>query len=100
MNPGRPLAVVTVVMLIVSILAGAGGAAPARAQQVSPPPERALLEKVVESEVVSALAVNTSADYIIVMDEQADLNAAYLIEDWDERGRYVYETLKATAERS
>ncbi len=100
MNPGRPIALAAVVMLIISILAGAVSAAPAWAQQATPPPTQRLLSQVVESEVLSALAENSSADYIIVMEEQADLSAAYLIEDWDERGRYVYETLKATAERS
>ncbi|MHB8113775.1 MAG: S8 family serine peptidase [Bellilinea sp.] len=34
------------------------------------------------------------------MAEQADLSAAYAISDWNERGQYVVDTLKATAERS
>src|SRR5258706_4691354 len=33
------------------------------------------------------------ADFIVYLRDQADLSAAYTIENWAERGRYVYETL-------
>jgi hypothetical protein len=41
-----------------------------------------------------------TADFIIVMKEQADLRPAYGISDWNARGEYVYQMLLATAERS
>jgi Subtilase family/Carboxypeptidase regulatory-like domain len=37
------------------------------------------------------------ADLIVYLRDQADLSAAYAITDWDERGRYVYETLTSWA---
>lgn len=40
------------------------------------------------------------ADILILMAEQADLSAAYNITDWSARGQYVYDTLKATADRT
>ncbi|MCB9134563.1 MAG: S8 family serine peptidase [Anaerolineales bacterium] len=45
-------------------------------------------------------APNGQADILIIMAEQADVSAGYTIEDWSVRGKYVYDTLKATAERS
>jgi hypothetical protein len=41
-----------------------------------------------------------SADILVLMGEQADLTAAYSIEDWDARGRYVLDTLQEVAKRS
>ncbi|MCB8966056.1 MAG: S8 family serine peptidase [Ardenticatenaceae bacterium] len=41
-----------------------------------------------------------TADFIIVMQEQADLRLAYGMADWDARGEYVYQTLAALAEQS
>lgn len=40
------------------------------------------------------------AELIVVLADQADLSAAYAIADWAERGRFVYRTLTAHAERS
>ncbi|MEW5987396.1 MAG: S8 family serine peptidase, partial [Chloroflexota bacterium] len=45
-------------------------------------------------------AADGQADFIVVMAEQADLSAAYAISDWNARGQYVYDTLKATADRT
>ncbi|HSJ57583.1 MAG TPA: S8 family serine peptidase, partial [Anaerolineae bacterium] len=41
-----------------------------------------------------------TAEVLVVMAEQADLSAAYQIADWEARGQYVYDTLKATADRT
>lgn len=82
---------------IVLLTVGAGLALtrPAAAQGVTPPPgER------VDRQVLETLAASGSADFVIEMAEQADLSAAYAISDWNERGQYVVDTLKATAERS
>lgn len=53
----------------------------------------------VQSEVLQTLQEEGSADFILVMAEQADLSAAYQM-DWETRGWYVYNTLRETAERS
>lgn len=47
-----------------------------------------------------AESTNGTADFIIIMQEQANLQPAYSITDWDARGAYVYQTLLATAERT
>lgn len=62
--------------------------------QTTPPDPR------VEQKLMDELQANGSADFVIEMAEQADLSAAYTISDWDERGQYVVDTLKAAAERS
>jgi len=54
----------------------------------------------VDPELLDVLSREGSADYVVEMAEQADLSAAYSIADWDERGWYVYETLKETAART
>ena len=53
----------------------------------------------VQGEVLQTLQEEGSADFILVMAEQADLSAAYQM-DWETRGWYVYNTLRETAERS
>ena len=54
----------------------------------------------VESALLDKLAEKGSTDFVVVMAEQADLSAAYQIEDWSERGWYVYNTLRAVASRT
>ncbi len=57
------------------------------------------LEKV-ESAVLDALSAKGSADYVIEMAEHADLSKAYEMTDWNERGWFVYDTLRETAART
>jgi subtilisin family serine protease len=54
----------------------------------------------IEQAVLDALTEDSQTDYIIVMADQANLEAAYQIEDWVERGQYVVDALKATARES
>ena len=81
--------------MLLTVGAGLALPRPAAAQGVTPPQgER------VDPQVLETLAASGSADFVIEMAEQADLSAAYAISDWNERGQYVVDTLKATAERS
>ncbi|MHB0987876.1 MAG: S8 family serine peptidase [Bellilinea sp.] len=82
-------------ILLLTVGIGLALPQPAAAQGVTPPQgER------VDRQVLETLAASGSADFVIEMAEQADLSAAYAISDWNERGQYVVDTLKATAERS
>lgn len=82
-------------ILLLTVGGGLALTRPAAAQGVTPPQgER------VDRQVLETLAASGSADFVIEMAEQADLSAAYAISDWNERGQYVVDTLKATAERS
>jgi subtilisin family serine protease/N-acetylneuraminic acid mutarotase len=70
-----------------------------------PVPETALIPPApqrVDPQVYQEMAASPdgTTKFLIVMAEQADLSAAYAISDWEARGQYVYNTLKATAERS
>jgi len=68
-------------------------AQPLPGEQENPPAEieRGLLDK---------LATDGTADFVVVMAEQADLSAAYDITDWSERGWYVYDALREVAKRT
>jgi subtilisin family serine protease len=66
---------------------------------IAPLPAETRPANKVEAELLNNLATEGTADLIAVFSEQADLSAAYGM-DWDERGEYVYGTLKAVAERS
>ncbi|HOH21533.1 MAG TPA: S8 family serine peptidase, partial [Anaerolineaceae bacterium] len=46
------------------------------------------------------ISAKGASDYVVEMAEKADLSAAYEIEDWTERGWFVYDTLKETAART
>ncbi|MBN1661846.1 MAG: S8 family serine peptidase [Anaerolineae bacterium] len=56
----------------------------------------------VDAKVYEALdaSIDGTAEVLVVMAEQADLSAAYDISDWEARGQYVYNVLKATADRT
>jgi subtilisin family serine protease len=54
----------------------------------------------IEPQVLHELAADDKADFFIWMEEKADLSPAYELETKEERGRFVYETLRATAERT
>ncbi len=54
----------------------------------------------VDPQILSDLAAEGTAEFIIMMADQADLSAAYVITDWETRGAYVYNTLVAHAASS
>jgi hypothetical protein len=43
---------------------------------------------------------DSQENFLVYLEEQPDLSRAYTISDWEERGRYVYETLQTTAQQS
>jgi hypothetical protein len=89
----RKLASLTfAVMLVLSLLPTVG-----LAQDTKDMPQ---LSDKVDKELADLLSVNGSADFIATMAEQADLSPAYEIGDWNARGQYVYDVLRAVAERS
>lgn len=54
----------------------------------------------IDQAVIASLQTNHSTDYVLVFGKQADLSEAYQISGWVERGQYVVDALKETAERS
>ncbi len=53
----------------------------------------------ISSEVTAQLDENGSADILVSLDGKADLSAAYDM-SWEDRGQYVYDTLRAQADKS
>ena len=54
----------------------------------------------VEPLVLDELAAASQTDFFVWMTEKADLSPAYRLETKEEKGRFVFETLRETAERS
>lgn len=69
---------------------------------ITPPPPSAVPSERVDPRILDELSRSESGqtDFLVFMDTQADLSAAYGITDWNARGQYVYDTLKATAVQS
>jgi subtilisin family serine protease len=57
-------------------------------------------QALVEAGLREAIQVEGSGRYLVILKEQADLSAAYEIDDWEARGWYVYNSLRETASRS
>ena len=53
----------------------------------------------IEAGLLAQFETNATPDYIVQFNEQADLSRAYSL-NWAERGVYVYDTLRETAEQS
>jgi subtilisin family serine protease len=62
------------------------------------PPEPPKAE--IEASVLQQLTEQDETTAWIILNEQADLSPAFAIQDWEERGRFVYERLQAVADRS
>jgi subtilisin family serine protease len=65
-----------------------------------PEPQVDLARQKIDQQVLDTLAADGLADFWVVLADQADLGGAAAIEDWEERGQYVYDTLVATADAS
>jgi len=65
----------------------------AQAHQIIP------ADKKIEPELLQTLQIQGQADFILHFPQQADLEPAYGM-DWQERGRFVYDALRTTADAS
>src|SRR6476620_4973507 len=54
----------------------------------------------VEKSVLQDTEQGQNTEFVVLMNEQADLSSAYGMKDQNERGWFVYNTLRATADRS
>jgi subtilisin family serine protease len=86
---------ITIVMLL--------GSAPAQASSQppsAPGPLAALDSKKIDPKLIKELDAKGQADFFIWLVAKADLSPAYKLTSKEEKGRYVFETLKATAEHT
>lgn len=67
-------------------------------RQVALPEQEARIDPQLERDL--AATADGRTEFLVFLQEQADLTPAYSIADWNERGRFVYETLHATATQS
>lgn len=96
-------------IVLLSALVGSAGASAASGELQSPSPRvRSSSERgatdidravKIQSALLQQFQTQDRQDYAIELKERADLSAAAGL-DWNARGRYVVEQLKATAERS
>lgn len=54
----------------------------------------------IPQDVLSAIARDGETSYLVLLRERPDLSASAGIADWNARGRFVYDALKAAADRS
>jgi len=54
----------------------------------------------IDEDLLAAFQQESSQNFFVEFREQADLSAAYSMEDWNARGRYVWGQLAAQAEKS
>ena len=54
----------------------------------------------VEARVLETISKDGTSDFVVEMAQKADLSQAYSISDWNERGWFVYDTLKEVAART
>ncbi len=67
-------------------------------RQVALPEQETRIDPQLERDL--AATVDGRTQFLVFLQEQADLSPAYFIADWNERGRFVYETLYTTATQS
>ena len=92
---------VTVVLILMLLSAGIVTWAAPNDQDNAPSQsyvEQGPIDKI-ESTLQTALDVKGRANMFIVFPDKPDLSPAYSM-SWDERGKFVYETLRKTAEQS
>jgi hypothetical protein len=85
--------------LILVILLLATASMPVASAPATEGSQAEALDKI-ESLVLEELAASGQTDLFIWMQEKADLSPAYQLQTKEERGRFVYETLRETAERT
>ncbi|MCG8350312.1 MAG: S8 family serine peptidase, partial [Chloroflexales bacterium] len=66
-------------------------------QHVPLPEQTARIDPAIADDI--AAAPDGQAEFLVFLNEQPDLSAAYAIENWEERGWFVYRTLHNNAER-
>lgn len=73
-------------------------AASAELRQVALPEQ----EERLDPQIMADLAASSDGEttFFVFLDDQPDLSAAYEIDDWRERGQFVYQTLTGHAERT
>ena len=90
-------------LLLLMLVVAPVGAAPLRDDPVPPGPaqsETANTQAKVSNGVLQATANGQSTSFVIFLNDQADVSAAYNMTDQDARGWYVYNTLKEQAART
>ncbi len=68
-------------------------------QPLAQPDEPDALDKI-EPQLLQELSLDSQTEFFVWMTEQADLSPAFRLKTRQQRGRFVYETLRATADRA
>jgi PKD repeat protein len=93
----RTYRLVTTLLLVIPLLTAAW--LPAAANPSGNQRQILALDKI-EPLVLEELATHTQTDFFIWMAEQADLSPAYLLQTKQARGRFVFDTLRQTAQQT
>lgn len=97
---GRGLVAAAAGASLVATGLGALGAGAQESSTLPAGPGTLPSEDRIDAEVTAELESDGSADFWIDLGAEADLSPAYEIEDWAERGQFVYDALTSTAQTS
>ncbi len=92
MNPLRRFSIILVIVIPLAAVTALGAGLAAGVQTA--------WQDKVATNVLSALELQDEAEFIVFMQQQTDLSAAYALGAREEKGRYVFEQLRETARRS
>ncbi len=87
-------------LLLALLLAFSAWPGSAVAQEAGPAGLPAQVAQKIDASVLAQMAAEGRASFIVLLAEQADLSRAGQLRSKEEKGRYVYETLAATAQAS
>src|SRR5579859_1102801 len=96
---GRPLWLARPGLILVMLLSLAGVPAAVPVAAGAPPPPPGVLSKV-DPAVLARTANGAQADFLVLLAQQADLSGAASLPTKVEKGRFVYHTLLAEAQRT
>jgi subtilisin family serine protease len=90
----------TALLLVALLLALGAWPSASLAQDPGPDSLPSQVVAKIDAAVLAAIVEAGSSSFIALMAEQADLSGAYQLRSKEEKGRFVFEALRATAERS
>lgn len=92
-----PVRQLMVTLCMVAVVLGGAGLPTTVAAETEPADRPDASTAIVEQAVTRELATVGRTDFWVTFEDQADLSEADKIDDWAERGQYVYDQLTATA---
>ncbi|MPZ54091.1 MAG: S8 family serine peptidase, partial [Acidimicrobiia bacterium] len=98
----RIVALISSLVMLLTMMApvGAQESTPSDSAESSATQENTPAAEKIDEDLEKIFETEDEAQFLVLFEEKADTSAATGISDWEERGRYVYETLTRHAEET